>query len=98
LNTIDDISPLNKRVKWCDEIKQIKTSSSTSIYPTTATVAVPLSCLTQQQSSNSFTIDLNSLKTNGMNILLPSSTHSEPSLSSDTPLVLTLGHFSYQTS
>jgi len=100
LNTIGDISPSNKRVKSCNEIKQVKTSttSSTSIYPTTATVAVPLSCLINSNSQQQSTIDLNSLKTNGMNILLTPSTHSEPSLSSHTPLVLTLGHFPYQTS
>jgi len=98
LNTIGDISPPNKRVKSCNEIKQVKTSS-TSIYPTTATVAVPLSCLINPNSQQQSTIDLNSLKTNRMNILLTPSTHSEqPSLSSDTPLVLTLGHFPYQTS
>jgi len=112
LNKIGDVSRLTKRAKLksSDEIKQINPSTSStplrsSIYPTTTTVAVPLSCLinpnSQQQStndSNSFTIDLNSLKNNGMNIVLTSPSHPQSSLPSDTPLVLTLGHFPYHPS
>jgi hypothetical protein len=84
---IGDISRPSKhaKLKSSDEIKQL--------YPTTTTVAVPLSYLVNQQSpidSSSFTIDLNSLKNNGTNIVLTPS---------DTPLVLTLGsHFPYQLS
>ncbi len=95
LYQIDDISrsPKRTKLKSSDEIQPVNTSSS--IYPTTATVAVPLSCLIdpnfQQTNSNSYTIDLNSLRTNGRNIVL-----TPPSLSSDTPLVLTFGHFPYQ--
>ena len=81
----------SKRVKLnpADEIKQVNP-------PTT--VAVPLSCLInsnpQQQSingSNSFTIDLN-----GMNFVL--TPPSQPSPSSNIPLVFTLGDYPYQPS
>ena len=54
----------------------------------------------------SYTIDLNTLKNNGMNIIFtPSaatntttSNSSETSPPSNLPLVLTLGHFPYQPS
>ncbi|CAF4770589.1 unnamed protein product [Rotaria sp. Silwood2] len=109
-DTPTEIRP-NKRpkLKPTDEIEQVNASTScvplpTTIYP--PTIAVPLSCLvnadSQQQSingSNSFTIDLNSLKTNGMNIVLaPLSNTSQPSPPSNMPLVLTLGNFPYQPS
>jgi len=107
-----EIRPTKRtKVKPCDEIKQVNTTTScapllSSIYPTTTTVALPLSCLinpdSHQQSitsSPSFTIDLNTLKNNGMNVVLtPSSNFPQPSPSSDLPFVLTLGNFPYQPS
>ncbi|CAF1239565.1 unnamed protein product [Rotaria sordida] len=111
-DTPTEIRPTTKRpkLKPTDEIEQVNASTPciplpTTIYP--PTIAVPLSCLvnttdSQQQSingSNSFTIDLNSLKTNGMNIVLAPLSHtSQPSPPSNVPLVLTLGNFPYQPS
>lgn len=82
-----------------ETISSSKKSKSSEIYPTT--VAVPLSCLispiSQQQSpsdSTSFAIDL---KPNEMNFVLTPSSHSQPSISSDTSsFVLTLGHLPYK--
>ena len=89
--------------------KSIDLSSSHIYSPQTTTLALPVPCFIppdpQQQSQQqqhsttppSYTIDLNSLKTNGMNIIFaPStSTSSDPSPPSNIPLVLTLGNFPY---
>ena len=75
--------------------------------PQTTTLALPLSCfihpdpqqqLQQTTMSPSYTIDLNTLKNNGMNIIFTPSTSnsSEPSPPSNIPLVLTLGNFPFQ--
>ncbi len=75
-----------------------------------ATLSLPIPCLIhpdpqQQQQQHpsipsSYTIDLNTLKSNGMNIIFAPSTSnsSEPSPPSNIPLVLTLGNFPYQPS
>lgn len=86
----------------------IKPMNTTTIYPSPSptTITFPLSCLinsdSPQQSiseSNSFNIDLNSLKNHGMDIVLtPLSNTSQPSPPSNIPLVLTLGNFPYQSS
>jgi hypothetical protein len=85
-----EIRPTKRaKLKPSEDIKQVNASTA---------VALPLSCLinpgSQQQSSTgstSFTIDFNSLKTNGMNVVLTSSPNSSPP--SNLPLVLTLGNF-----
>ncbi len=73
--------------------------------PQTATLTLPLPCFMhsdpQQQHASipsSYAIDLNTLKTNGMNIIFTPSTSnsSQPSPPSNIPLVLTLGNFPYQ--
>jgi hypothetical protein len=91
-STLNSIPSKRVKLNSSDEIKQVKP-------PTT--VAVPLSCLInsnpQQQSINgstSFTIALD-----GMNfVLTPPSNTSQPSPSSNIPLVLTLGDYPYQPS
>lgn len=107
---IDNGPAKRPKLKSSEEVEHVNASNSclplpTSMYP--PTIAVPLSCLvnadSQQQqplhAANSFTIDLNSLKTNGMNIVLaPLSNSSQPSPPSTVPLVLTLGNFPYQPS
>ncbi|CAF1122702.1 unnamed protein product [Adineta steineri] len=103
----NEIRPIKRaKLKSSDEIKQINsTSPCTSLLSTLGssptTVAVPLSCFlnpdTQQQSitnSTSFTIDLNSLKNNGMNVVFTPSPNSPPtSPSSNIPLMLAFGNF-----
>ncbi|CAF1151059.1 unnamed protein product [Rotaria sp. Silwood1] len=99
------LSSLNK-------IKSTDTSNSQN-FPTssqTTTLTLPLPCFIQsdsqqqqQQQTNipsSYTIDLNTLKNNGMNIIFTPSTSntSETSLPSNSSLVLTLSNFSYQPS
>lgn len=98
------------RLKPADKIEQINSPSTVGSLPTTPiyppTIAVPLTCLVnpeaQQQTTNgpmSYTIDLNSLKNNGVNIVLtPLSNTPQPSPPSNLPFVLTLGNFPYQPS
>lgn len=78
-----------KRTKL-NPTKQVNVPTS---HPTT--VALPLSCLinpdSQQSGSGSFAIDLNSLKTNGMNVVFNPSPNSSPP--SNVPFVFTLGNF-----
>lgn len=85
------------------------TSNVYSPVPQATTLAVPLPCFInsdphQQQQQQltippSYTIDLNTLKNNGMNIIFAPSTSnsSESSPPSNIPLVLTLGNFPYQS-
>ena len=87
-------------------------SPSSVSFPSTATVALPLSCLinpdlqqapqqsTQTTHSPSFTVDFNTLKANGMNIIFaPSSSNSsQSSPPSNIPLVLTFGNLPYPPS
>ncbi|CAF3253298.1 unnamed protein product [Rotaria socialis] len=102
----------NKRskLKPTVEVEQANALTScvpmpTSIYP--PTIAVPLSCLVNADShqqlsinhGNSYTIDINSLKANGINIVLaPSPNSSQPSPPSNVSLVFTPGNFPYQSS
>jgi hypothetical protein len=101
LKSSDDLSSSNK-------VKPIETSNS-HIFPSqTTTLALPLPCFIhpdpqeQQHTTipSSYTIDLNTLKNNGMNIIFAPSTSnsSESSPPSNIPLVLTLGNFPYQPS
>ncbi|CAF2499630.1 unnamed protein product [Rotaria sp. Silwood2] len=94
------LSSLNK-------IKSTDTLNSQTFSTPSQTTTLTLPCFIQsdpqQQQSNipsSYTIDLNALKNNGMNIIFaPSTTNtSESSLPSNSPLVLTLSNFSYQPS
>jgi hypothetical protein len=98
LKSSDDVSSSNK-------VKSIDTTNSHVFPPQTTTLTLPLPCFirpdSQQQHTtapSSYTIDLNTLKNNGMNIIFASSTSnsSEPSPPSNIPLVLTLGNFPYQ--
>lgn len=97
LKSSDDLSSSTKS-------KPINPSSSHIYPPQTTTLALPMPCFIhpdpQQQHPTtppSYTIDLNTLKTNGMNIIFaPStSTTTDPSPPSNIPLVLTLGNFPY---
>ncbi len=101
LKPSEDLSLSNKP-------KSIDPSTSHIYPPQTTTVALPLPCFihpdpqqTQQQQHPaippSYTIDLNTLKTNGMNIIFaPSTSNSSDSTPpSNIPLVLTLGNFPY---
>jgi hypothetical protein len=101
-NVSIEIRPTKRaKLKPSEDIKQVNACTSCAPILSSTAVALPLSCLinpgSQQQSltgSTSFTIDLNSLKTNGMNVVLTSSPNSsQSSPPSNVPLVLTLGNF-----
>lgn len=105
LKSSDESSLSINKTKTLD----ISNSHVLSTSSQTASLAVPLPCFIQsdrqqqQQQVNipsAYTIDLNTLKSNGMNIILaPSASNiSEPSLSSNGSIVLTLNNFSYQPS
>jgi len=90
-----------------DKSKPLDTSNSHIFPPQTTTLTLPMPCFIQPDPQQqhptippSYTIDLNSLKNNGMNIIFAPSTSnsSEPSPPSNIPLVLTLGNFPYQPS
>ena len=113
----DGVGPVNKTKQVESSNSHVFFSPSSHPLPPTTTVAVPLSCfinpeLQQQQqqqaplsglpsASSSFTLDLNSFKTNAMNIIfappssVASSNSSQSSPPSGTPLVLTFGNLPY---
>ncbi|CAF0909955.1 unnamed protein product [Adineta steineri] len=107
LKSIDDLSSSsNKSIST-----NTPNSHVFSPTPQTATLTLPLPCFIQSNSSQSqihtsttttipsaYTINMDSLKNNGMNIIFAPSTSnsSEPSPPSNIPLVLTLGNFPYQ--
>ena len=111
----DEVGSLNKAKQVECSNSHVFFSPPSHPLPSTTTVAVPLSCfinpdLQQQQashsglstsSSSSFTVDLNTFKTNGMNIIfappssVTSSNSSQSSPPSEIPLVLTFGNLPY---
>jgi len=96
------------KLKSSDDLSSLdKTKPIDTFLPQTTTLALPMPCFIhpdpQQQHTTippSYTIDLNTLKNNGMNIIFAPSTSnsSESSPPSNIPLVLTLGNFPYQPS
>ncbi|CAF1592395.1 unnamed protein product [Rotaria magnacalcarata] len=104
LKPSDELTSLNK-AKSID-------SSNSHIFSTptqTTNLTIPLPCFIQSEQQHqhqtnippSYTIDLNALKHNGMNIIFaPSASNSsDPSHpSNNSPIVLTLSNFSYQPS
>ncbi|CAF0954359.1 unnamed protein product [Rotaria sordida] len=114
INVSNGNRPIKRaKLSSLNKIKLINTSNS-HIFPApsqTTTLTLPYLIQSgsqqqqqqQQQQTNiplSYTIDLNTLKNNGMNIIFSPSTSntSESSLPSNSPLVLTLNNFSYQSS
>lgn len=111
----DGVGPVNKTKQVESSNSHVFFSPSSHPLPATTTVAVPLTCfinpdLQQQQqtplgglpsASSSFTLDLNSFKTNRMNIIfappssVASSNSSQSSPPSEIPLVLTFGNLPY---
>jgi hypothetical protein len=98
LKSSDDLSSSNKP-------KPIDPSNSPIYPPQPTTLTLPVSCYIhpdpqQAQNPPSYTIDLNTFKNNGMNIIFAPSTSnsSDSSPPSNIPLVLTLGNFPYQPS
>ncbi|CAF1494426.1 unnamed protein product [Adineta ricciae] len=96
LKPVDDVSPLPTQPKLSE------TTSShhfpTIPQPTTLTLPYYVHSDSQQATSSipsSYSIDLNNLKTTGMNIIFTPTT-TESSNPSNSPLVLTLGNFPYQ--
>ncbi|CAF3299894.1 unnamed protein product [Rotaria socialis] len=105
LKPSDELTSLNKA--------KSTESSNSHIFSTptqTTNLTVPLPCFIQSEQHHhqhqtnippSYTIDLNALKNNGMNIIFaPSASNSsDPSHpSNNSPIVLTLSNFSYQPS
>ncbi|UJR30941.1 hypothetical protein I4U23_018453 [Adineta vaga] len=104
LKSVDDVSSSSTKSKLSETTIAHSIPSIPQTKPTTLTL--PLPCfihsdpqqVTSSSVSSSYSINLNTLKTTGMNtIFTPStSTTSESSTPSNLPLILTLGNFPYQ--